>query len=53
MSDQISNDENKRKAAADNRANQLNPMHPAYWRSRGEEPPPRAPQSPPTKPAQR
>ena len=32
------------KAARDNRANQLNPNHPAYWSSRGEEaPPPKAP----------
>lgn len=26
-------------AAQDNRANQLNPVHPAYHRSRGESPP--------------
>jgi hypothetical protein len=33
-------------AARDNRANQLNPYHPAYWQSRGlEMPPPRCPPS--------
>lgn len=28
------------KAARDNRANQMNPDHPAYWSSRGEGQPP-------------
>lgn len=34
----ISSDDRKKrieKANRDNRANQLNPQHPAYWRSRG------------------
>lgn len=33
----------KQKADRDNHANQLNPRHPAYWESRGLQPPPEPP----------
>lgn len=38
------------KATRDNRANQLNPNHPAYWSSRGEAPPPAPKEAPPPEP---
>jgi hypothetical protein len=40
------------KAARDNRADQLNPKHPAYWQSRGLPQPPPAPPQAPDKPKQ-